>query len=414
MSADLEERLGALGAGVAPPPESTEGLRARIGRRRRRRRVVTGLAVVAVIVAAGLTGLHGGSDGATVRSVDRPDRETGTVVVPDVVGMTVPEARAQFGRVQLVGRVHDRDADDWFATVLAQEPPAGSLVSTPGFVGLRTALPAPPASAVCPSFPTADLPGGADSADARPGVDSVALQLVRQTVDDQDNWKDRQAKGVFVARGVIRPWDRVNGEVVVVDDPGYQVVVKLPEGAACPTWPEGSGVNGTAVTYTRAWPLGDTGSFLGVGQLWPTRGGGGSDAKATVRGFATSMLTGWTGTIVADGQEPSNGPTWFALTSDVAVLRVLVAPVDPAGWAVLQVGEPMLTYGVDEVRFPVPGPEVQSFRLSVGFDNRTEIRAGDRSGLERGVLAFEGQPRSALLVLLGDRDQVLAASGNHR
>jgi hypothetical protein len=345
-----------------------------------------------------------------VRTVDHP--VGGTVVVPDVVGRPMLEARRLLSRVGLLNRVEANDASDWFTSVVATEPPAGAVVPYGSKLGLRSALPAPPSFAVCPGWPTADLPGGVDSADARPEASTVTLANVRSVVDDREAWRLRGVKGAYLARGVIRPWDRVDGEVVARDDPGYQVVVEVARRAQCPTWPDRSNVSGSPVTYVTGWPSGDEGHQLGTGQVWP-HGPGIESADATVVAFAQSMLHDWTGSVVAD-DAPRNGPVWFTLSSDDASIRVLLVPTDH-GWAVFQVGDPVVTYGSREVRFPMPGPEVREGQLWLGYPNRTEM-TGWSGPLEAGhnVIEVKETPGSSLLVLVGDRGQVLSASGNAR
>ena len=405
MSDELERRLATLAEGDASPPASVASLRTRVTKRRRRRLAGLGLST-AVLLGAGVAVWQPGSSGGTdVRTVDRPD---GGVVVPDVVGLFVPEAGVRLEAAGLEWSVHDEDAADWSATVLVQEPPGGATVPGGSPVGMRTVLPAPPAGVVCPGFPTGDLPGGVDAADARPNVEAVALQYVRSTVDGhRAEWAPGDA---FVARGVVRPWKRSSGDVVLEEEPGYQVVVRVERRDQCPSWPA-TAVNGTWSTYTVEWP-----SYvvlrLGMGQVWPLEGTGGPDPSSTARAFAAAVL-GVVADVEPDESAPPSGPVWVDVRAGALETRILLAPIGETGWAVLQVGEPGLVYTPNAVRFPVPDAGVSSGWLVARVGDKTNRYELGRSELDTGMVATGPGPSTAVLVLFDEAGRAVHASGGH-
>ena len=82
----------------------------------------------------------------------RPAAQTQTVVVPDVRGLDLAQARPRLERVGLqaavAGGADWQDADGPDAVVVAQEPPADATVPTGATVGLRTAEVSSPLCAV--------------------------------------------------------------------------------------------------------------------------------------------------------------------------------------------------------------------------------------------------------------------------
>lgn len=399
MSADLEDRLAGL-AGPVPAPEPVEGLRGRIARRRRRRRVAGG-ALVALLAVVGLALVADGRPDheRKVRTIDHP---AGSVVVPDVVGRTLAEARAIAFDRRVLLTLDEGSAADWFAQVLATDPPAGTDVPAGSKVVVSSALPAPPAEVVCPGWPTGDLPGGADTADARPAREGTTRLTAHLATTGLRN--------AFVARGVIKPWARVDGDIVVLDDPGYQAVVRVNRASQCPTWPDQSSREGTVVTFTVGWPREDSGISLGEGRVWPWHGGT-NDALTTLRAFLATQLHDWRWRIETSSA-PFNGPTWFTVRSGHAEVRVLLAPQED-GWAVMQVGDPALTYSAEGLRFDPPGPEVTRGQFVAGYGMTTSSGSFGREVLDAGAIELDGQPKAAILVYVGADGQALRVMGSH-
>ena len=256
----LEDRLvraredyRSAGAGPAPGPASAR----RSGWRREA--VIAAAAVVVVVVGVFVFGDDDGSESVDVVSPD--PTISGPSVVPGVISLTVADARAAIGSVGLRLGVSDRDSDLSTATVIAQEPPAGTALTVGAadgsdVVGVRTALPVPPESADCPAMAQnrAIRPGGFDGT---PRTDATELANVRQTVDRLavDGFDERlgyRATGVYVGEGVVPSVSEGPDGEPEPGGAGHHVVVQVAEPEDCPDVP--NFYNGTVVWFTIGWP----------------------------------------------------------------------------------------------------------------------------------------------------------------
>jgi hypothetical protein len=103
---------------------------------------------IALVLAAVLLLVGGAVVGWEVRSHRKPSHETtGTsvpieneqhIAVPSVLGLSLREAQVLLARSRLAGVAYERDPFGGTSLVVAQEPPAGTIVSAGTVVGLRT------------------------------------------------------------------------------------------------------------------------------------------------------------------------------------------------------------------------------------------------------------------------------------
>jgi hypothetical protein len=189
----------------------------------------------AVVVARDASGLAIGAAGGAYGSTP-PD--LGAVVVPDLLGSSVREARSLLAAARLSLSV-DRgiDSDDPAATVVAQEPGDGVRIAVGSVIGVRTAAPRPDATNECPASKVApDAPP-----DALPAAGQTDLDVVRQLVDSERGPIISTFRGIRVLlahRGgnVYRQDGTASPPVEHRDD--YQIIVELPSPAACPPTPQ--------------------------------------------------------------------------------------------------------------------------------------------------------------------------------
>jgi len=213
------------------------GVRQRVARRRRRCLTIRVAAVTAVVVFGGfVAGQIVGHDGKGIR-VSTGAPESHDARVPSIKGLTVADARTAVASAGFALGLEPRlDSDDGAATVVAQEPAAGTVVARGAFVGVRTAAPRPSPSEECASARTA-LDGVADGLPAKGQTD---LEVVWRIVDaDRQRITDNYgATSVVLAhRGgkVYRPDGTANPALEQVDD--YEILVELPASESCPTAP---------------------------------------------------------------------------------------------------------------------------------------------------------------------------------
>jgi hypothetical protein len=231
------------------------------------------LAAAAVVVLGGLAALAlllADDDDTSSLDVIGPDPTTTStrapmqIVVPDLVGLEVSRAREAVTALGIEMTVNERDGDLPDATVIAQEPGAGTEITTGGpdgstVVGVRTALPVPPASVDCPAM--AQLRSiTPDQTTYLPDADAVALDNVRTLVDQLDtklrreglseSWGD--AVGVHVGEGIVPSHEQSGPDGEPTSSPPlYHIVVEVSSSEMCPyllTW------NGIAIWGTVGWP----------------------------------------------------------------------------------------------------------------------------------------------------------------
>ncbi|HET6951166.1 MAG TPA: PASTA domain-containing protein [Acidimicrobiales bacterium] len=170
----------------------------------------------------------------------RPDTPSAAadITVPDIEGLTLAEASDTLTETDLVLGIDDRlDSDDTAATVIAQEPPAGTPAARQAAIGVRTAAPRPEPASECPAARTV-LDG---IADGLPALGETDLDRVHHVVDrDRQQLTDRyQALRVLLAHRhgtVYRPDGTGDPPLQEVDD--YQIIAELPSSDSCPPAPE--------------------------------------------------------------------------------------------------------------------------------------------------------------------------------
>jgi PASTA domain len=98
------------------------------------------LAGLAVLVIAGrvLPTPPSGRQHAAATPTSAPAPTSGAVRLPDLAGRTLSQAQQQLGAADLQGLASPHDPQTSDALVVAQEPPAGTLIPPGSVVGLRT------------------------------------------------------------------------------------------------------------------------------------------------------------------------------------------------------------------------------------------------------------------------------------
>jgi len=171
--------------------------------------------------------------GQSVTVTFKPADPTGDrVVVPDVTGRNVGEARAALNGAGLSAGIDPSiDSDDAEATVVAQEPPAGQTVDRGATVGLRTAAPVPDDNIQCPN---AVHRRRSNSADVLPPEGQTTLDRVRGLDLSTIRARHPTVERVLLAHRDGDVWTS-DGRIVSADD--YWLVAYI-DPVECPASPE--------------------------------------------------------------------------------------------------------------------------------------------------------------------------------
>jgi hypothetical protein len=258
----LDAELDRLRSIPVPPSPAIEALEGR-GARRRHRAALVAVVVTAAVVGAGLLGgqLLSGDDTQVVSSggTDEPG-STGERRVPEeLVGMTLADARDAMAATPYRLAVNEGDPRFGRAVVIAAEPSSRSDLRTGDVVGVRTALPDPPASAECAASRHPRDEGG--TGDGLPSVESIErgsaeAALLRIRDDDQAAYLAQWGRAAFRTYA---------GLTTTFPAKGFQIVVAV-DPADCPGSPHFD--DGVPVTYV----TGPVSRWAGPVVTLPTRG----------------------------------------------------------------------------------------------------------------------------------------------
>jgi hypothetical protein len=258
----LDAELERLRSIPVPPWPAIEALEGRGARRRHRAGLVV-VVVVAALIGAGIAGgqILSTDDTQVVSSggTDAPGPADERRVPEELVGMTLADARDAMAATPYRLAVNEGDPRFARSVVIASEPSSRGDLRTGDVVGVRTALPDPPASAECAASRHPRDEGG--TGDGLPSVESIErgpAEAALMRLRDHD-------QAAYLAQ-----WDRAAfrthaGVTTTFPAEGFQVVVAV-DAADCPDSPHFD--NGAPVTYVTGSVFGWAGPVVTM----PTRG----------------------------------------------------------------------------------------------------------------------------------------------